>query len=601
MNRWWVRWFQYGRPYKGRLAVVLLLVLVGVGLEALLPWPLKFIVDNVLKGDRLPDAMSWLPQLPGASSDPGLLLWLAGASVMLFVAKRAAHMMRGYVVSGVGGLMMFDLGSDLFERLQRLSLRFHGRQRTGDLVRRITKDTESVRKLVVSISLTLLTSLATLAVMFVIMWQLDAFLAVVALVAAPPLLLVIKMFSEVMRGRYYEQNQAESELVATAEQTLTALPAVKAFTRETYEVERFRAQTQRTVRSSLRALASGMQFSISKGAVTAMGTVAIMIVGGIHVLNGTLSVGSLLVFLSYLTSLYAPMESLAGLSDSVASASAGARRVLEVLDEEDEVREAPTAYALPAPSRGHIHLESVTFGYRPGEPVLSDVSLEIEPGETVALVGRTGAGKSTLISLLFRFFDPWHGIVSVDGHDVRGLQLESLRSQISLVLQEPFLLPLSVAENITYGRPGATRAEIEAAAEAANAAEFIADLPEGYETVLGERGATLSGGQRQRVAIARALLKDAPIVVLDEPTSALDATTEASLMEALDRLMERRTVIVIAHRLTTVQRADRILLLTGGRIQRSWTHEEIAGADGLYHGLHELKFELAAWEMDVVQ
>jgi ATP-binding cassette subfamily B protein/subfamily B ATP-binding cassette protein MsbA len=306
-------------------------------------------------------------------------------------------------------------------------------------------------------------------------------------------------------------------------------------------------------------------------------------------LTGALSLGSLLVFLAYLRTMQGAAQGLLGTYTRLKSAEAGADRVLEVLETQERVREAAGARPLPA-VRGHVRLEAVTFGYEPGRPVLHAISLEAHPGETVALVGPTGAGKSTLVSLLPRFFDPWEGQVRLDGIDLRQLPLAHLRAQIALVLQEPFLLPLSVAENIAYGRPGASPAQIAAAAAAANAASFIERLPQGYDTVIGERGATLSGGERQRLAIARALLKDAPVLILDEPTSALDAGTEALLLEALARLMAGRTTFIIAHRLSNIRDADRIVVLDQGAVVEAGTHQELLAADGLYQRLHSLQF-----------
>jgi ATP-binding cassette subfamily B protein/subfamily B ATP-binding cassette protein MsbA len=325
----------------------------------------------------------------------------------------------------------------------------------------------------------------------------------------------------------------------------------------------------------------------------AVGSAAILILGGVHVYEGLLTVGSLLVFLAYLTAIYEPLETLANLSTSYADGTGQARRVLEVLESGERVAERADARPLVRGGAGAVSVcfEGVSFGYQPGRAVLRDLSLTIGAGETVALVGATGAGKSTLVSLVPRFFDPWAGRVLIDGQDVRALTLQSLREQVALVLQEPFLLPLTVAENIAYGRPGAGREEIVAAAVAANADEFIRRLPEGYDTVIGERGATLSGGQRQRLAIARALLKDAPILILDEPTSALDARTEALILEALERLMANRTTLIIAHRLSTIRNADRVAVLKDGQVAEEGRHRDLLAAHGEYWQYHSLQLE----------
>jgi ATP-binding cassette subfamily B protein len=371
---------------------------------------------------------------------------------------------------------------------------------------------------------------------------------------------------------------------------------VQAFGREEYEDHRFHRLCLRTLQAYLRAITAQLQFRVGVGSVTAAATAALMIAGGQHVLKGSLTVGSLLVFLSYLSSLYAPLETLAYLPSWSATAVAGARRVLEVLEAEEAVSEPPRARPLTYP-RGDLCFDQVTFGYQPQRPVLHRVSLTARAGETIALVGPTGAGKSTLVSLIPRFFDPWEGRLTFDGRDLRDLPLAHLRAQIALVLQEPFLLPLTLAENIAYGRPGASRAEIEAAAQAAQAAAFIERLPQGYETVLGERGATLSGGERQRLAIARALLKDAPVLILDEPTSALDGGTEAALLTALARLMAGRTTFIIAHRLSTIQRADRIVVVTDGSVVEQGSLSQLLAAGGLYQHLHSLQFAPPAPEV----
>jgi len=486
--------------------------------------------------------------------------------------------------------MVFDLGADLFDHLQRLSLSFHGRHRAGDLIRRVTADTGCVRDLVLWVFLLAASSLVSLVVMFVIMWRLDATLAVLAMCVAPPLGLIMRAQSGRLTECNLRQQQRDGELMSHAERALTAIPLVQAFAREDYETRAFRRLSRRSIRAYLQTIAAQLRFKIHTGAVTTTGTAAVIAIGGLHVLDGSLTIGGLWIFLSYLSALYAPMETLAYLSSGYASAAASARRVFDVLDSQLAVREAPDAVALPpaAPgASGHIRFEDVTFGYDAARPVLNGVSLEARPGETVALVGPTGAGKSTLVSLILRFYDPQAGTVRFDGLDLRKLRIASLRDAVSIVLQEPFLFPLTVAENIAYGRPDADLAEIEQAARDANADGFIRRLPKGYDTPLGERGATLSGGQRQRLAIARALLKNAPVLILDEPTAALDATTEAAVMGAVERLTRNRTTFIIAHRLTTVRKATRIVVLDGGHVVETGTHAELVSAGGLYATLHK--------------
>jgi ATP-binding cassette subfamily B protein/subfamily B ATP-binding cassette protein MsbA len=367
---------------------------------------------------------------------------------------------------------------------------------------------------------------------------------------------------------------------------------VQAFGRMLRNREQFRALSARAIRVSQQGVLAKHSYSTVNGATFAIGSAIVLFVGGMRVLNESLSVGSLLVFMAYLRSIRAGGEGLLNTYASVKQAEAKLDRVLEVLDTAERVEEkagAPKLERLPRGRGGRVRVEGVTFGYEAGRPVLRDVSLEAGPGEVVGLVGATGSGKSTLVSLIPRFFDPWEGRVLFDGVDIREVKLSSLRDQVSLVLQEPFLLAMSVADNIAYGRPEASREEIVAAAEAAQADAFIRELPNGYETVIGERGATLSGGQRQRIAIARALLKDAPVLILDEPTSALDAQTESSLLGALDRLMEGRTTFVVAHRLSTIRRADRIVVVEGGCVVEEGSAEALMAAQGRYHQLAHLQ------------
>jgi ATP-binding cassette subfamily B protein/subfamily B ATP-binding cassette protein MsbA len=398
-----------------------------------------------------------------------------------------------------------------------------------------------------------------------------------------------------------QTREAQSSVMAFVHQTLTALPVVQAFGTERDNRRRFRHLSGDAVARSQRSVLLKSSFGLINGLTMTGGAAIVLYVGGQKVIAGTLSVGSLLVFVAYMRTLQGAIESLLNTYGNLKGVEANIDRVLEVLDAEQEVRDVAGAVVLPARAAGEaarIAFEGVNFGYEAERAVLHDIDLAVEPGETIALVGPTGAGKTTLVSLIPRFFDPWSGRVTLDGRDVRDIELASLRRQVSLVLQEPFILPLTAAENIAYGRPEASREEIVAAAVAANADEFIRGLPQGYDSRLGERGATLSGGQKQRLAIARALLKDAPILILDEPTSALDAQTEALLLEALQRLMRGRTTFIIAHRLSTIRNADRILVLEDGRVAETGTHRELIAANGAYARFDSL--QNPDWRSEVV-
>lgn len=590
MKLWWVRLARYALVRWRGLAGVLLLMLINVGLNVLKPWPLKLIVDRILSKSSQPISVFWLHILPGGESPSQLLAVLAGATIALFLASEGVGLLQSYVGSGVSSQMGYDLGAALFDRLQRLSLGFHNQQRSGDLVRRIMTDSNCIQNLAIKVFLPVLTSLVSLVAMFAVMWQLNHLLSLLSLLVAPVIVVLIWVFNQPMIDRTYQHQQFEGEIVALSEQTLTALPVIQAFSREAHEDERFRYLSQKALLAYVRAILAQMQFKVGVSGATAVGTAIIMAMGGFQVLDGSLSIGSLLVFFSYLASLYVPMETLAYMSSGFAAAAASALRVLEVLDAKEEVQEATYAKPLSQP-RGYVSLEGVTFGYKPGDPVLNDITLHAQPGEIIALVGETGVGKTTLVSLIPRFFDPWQGRVLFDGVDIRDVQLKSLRSQIALVLQEPFLLPLTIAENIAYGCPDASREAIEAAAIAANADTFIQRLPQGYDTVIGERGGGLSGGEKQRIAIARALLKNAPVLILDEPTAALDAQTEFLLLEALERLMAGRTTFIIAHRLSTVQRADRIVVLERGKVVEMGTHAKLLAGNGYYNRLYKLHFD----------
>lgn len=595
-----LRLLRYVQPHWRDLGIILVTMALGIGLDVLRPWPMKLLVDQVLGQQPVPAQLrQLLASLPGPHRVEGLLVWVCVSTVLIFLLGTLMSMATTGASVRLGQRMVYDLGADLFLHLQRLSLIFHSRRAVGDTIARVTGDPYCVQALIAGALLPLLQSLVLLIAMFAIMWRLEPTITLLSLGVVPFLILAIQIFGEPMKVRHQEKRDLEGRMMSLVQQALSAMPAVQAFNREELEHARFRSYANETVRAYQRATSADLRFKLFVGLVTAVGTAAVMWLGARSVLQGKMTIGSVLVFLAYLGSLYGPLNSITYTASTVQHAAANAGRVMEILDTPPDVRDSPDAR--DAELRGHVRYEDVTFGYESDRPVLKGISFEARPGEVIAIAGPTGAGKTTLVNLLVRFFDPWSGRITVDGQDIRQLRVRSLRQQVAIVLQEPFIFPLSVAENIAYGRPEATRGEIVAAAVAANADDFIQRLPEGYDTVVGERGATLSGGEKQRLSIARAFLKDRAILILDEPTSALDSRTECLLLDALDHLMEGRTTFIIAHRLSTIRSADRILVIDRGEIVEQGGHSELMDLGRLYASLYRRQMEirqderLSAW------
>ena len=577
------------RQYRGRLAVGATFTLASSLFALAQPWPLKIIVDSVLRGKPL--------HVPGFGFAEGwsrsdLLSAAIVAYVVIVVAGALFDYIGGYLMDSSGVQMVSDIREALFSRLQRLSLRFHGRQRTGDLITRLMSDISRVQDMLIQWFSVLLPNVALLVGMMVVMFWIDWMFTLIALAVGPPLFLFAYRYKTRIKGASRRARSLEGMLAARAGEVLSAVRVVQAFTREEFEDDRFATQSSRTVAANLEATRLQAQFSPLVDVIAGLGTATVLFVGTHRVLSGKLSLGLLLVVLSYLGSLYRPIRQLSKLAYVSSRGAASVERISEILEAEPDVRDVRDAVRAPRLT-GQVSFKRVGFAYVDFQPVLRDIELEAEPGTMVAIVGPTGAGKSTLVSLIPRFFDPQWGRVVIDGIDVRGMQLRSLRAQIAIVPQEPMLFEGTIYDNIAYGRPQATEEDVLRAAKAALVDEFVRRLPDGYETEVGERGATLSGGERQRISIARALVRDAPILILDEPTSGLDPGSERLLMEALRNLAAGRTTFVIAHRMSTIAGADQVLVLDQGRIVERGTHEELMRIQGgLYRSFLELQLQL---------
>jgi len=580
--------FHLLQPHWKGLFLGLLAVAAETMAGLLEPWPLKVVLDSVLHTKKSPD---WLSRFIGATfglDNLAILRFTALAVILIAAIGAIGTYVEKQTITAVGQRVMHELRRTFYWHIQRLSMAYHDNKRTGDIISTVTNDIDSIQSAVSSGVLDALYYSLTLIGMIAIMFYLNWRFTLVALSVIPALFLVVYTFTKRIKKASRALRKKEAEMVSTLQEVLSSIRIVKAFGREEYEQKRFEEESIESVDLALQARNIKAKLAPGVEIIVAFGTALVLWFGARQVLSGALTPGVLVVFFLYLGKMYKPMRELSKMSDTYSKALIGWERIKDFLSIDLQVRDLPGAQTAPN-FKGTIELEHVSFGYLPGRLVLKDLSLQMKPGQVAALVGATGSGKSTLISLIPRFYDPQSGAVKIDGVDVRKYKRKTVRQQISLVLQDTLLFRASIAQNIAYGKPEATHSEIVEAARLPNADEFIDRLPEGYDTMIGERGVTLSGGQRQRIAIARAIIRNSPILILDEPSTGLDAASEKLVLEGLERLMENRTTIMVAHRLATIQKADVIFVLRDGAIIERGRHEELLAAKGLYAQFYHLQ------------
>ena len=578
------------RPYRGTLAIILAAMLVQTAASVAGPWPLKIVLDNVAGNHKLPHWLGYLmePLLTGS----GKMQIAAGAAVafiLIAVVSAVASYVANYYTTSVGQWVANDLRMSTYHHLQQLSLRYYDTHQTGTLLSTITTDVQTIQGFASSSTLGILVDLFTILAILAIMFWMNWDFTLIAVAVTPFMVLLLSRFKKAVKKATHEVRKQQSEIIAVVEQGLQSMRAVKAFGRQDLEQEDLSEVSKATVAAALKARKIKAMLSPIVTVTVALCTAVVLWRGSSLILRDVMTVGELTVFLSYLNMFFKPVRALSTMTNTIAMTAVGVDRVRAILDADTVIPQRARARS-PESLKGEITFEHVAFGYEADQPVLKDAHFQIKAGEMVGLVGTTGGGKSTIVSLIPRFYDPNAGRILIDGVDIRDFDLQGLRNQIGYVLQETVLFRGTVAENIAYGRSGATRQETVEAAKLANADEFIVKMPHGYDSLVGDRGDTLSGGQRQRIGIARAVIRNNPILILDEPTAALDTESEKLVMEALERLMKGRTVITIAHRLSTIRDANKIIVLKDGVVAEQGNHEELMAIGGVYAELYRVQF-----------
>jgi ABC-type multidrug transport system fused ATPase/permease subunit len=579
------------KPYRSSLVIILAAMLLQTAMSVAAPWPLKVILDNVVGERKLPPWLDdFLRRFMASGGKMQIAAAAAIATILIALLGAAASYLANYYTTSVGQWVANDLRLRTYHHLQQLSLNYYNTHEMGTLLSTITADVQTIQNFASSSTLGILVDMFTIVAMLVIMFWLNWDFTMIAVGVTPFMLLMVSRFKKAVKKATREVRKQQSNVVAVVQQGLESMRVVKAFGRQDLEQEELSDVSKATVEAALKARRVKALLSPIVTVTVSLCTAFVLWRSSSLILKGIMTTGALTVFLSYLSKFFKPVQDLATMTNTIAQTAVGVERVRAILEANDVIEERGDARE-PQPLKGEIKFENVAFAYNKDAPVLTDVNFQIQAGQMVGVVGPTGGGKSTIVSLIPRFYDPSAGKVSIDGVDIRDYKLHGLRNQIAYVLQETVLFRGTVAENIAYGRGSATRDEIVKAAKLANADEFIAKMPQGYDTMVGDRGDTLSGGQRQRIGIARALIRNNPILILDEPTAALDTESEQLVMEALERLMKGRTVITIAHRLSTIRNSDKIVVLKGGVVAEEGTHDELMAKSGVYAELYHIQFD----------